>query len=774
MTFRIGWISPLTSASGVGTFSHAVTSVFPDAIEGEAIDLTILHPHHAELYKSDHRCLAIDNTPVFHQILALFDLLIYNIGNNREHHDLIFRLLRQHPGIIICHDYVYQHYLADQSAIIGQNFLSYAALLTKYGGKSASSYLKRSRITSRTGHIRYSPWDSEYSALQPMSEAIVALGSALVVHSEFAHRNVATAFAGPILKLGMPHDQKMAAVRGEIELWERSLSSKSTLHLVSFGHIQGTKCIDLVIEAIAASKGLRRRLRYTVAGFVGDQTYYAQLRSLVVSTGLHNVVTFEAGVSDARLADLMRDADLFINLRKPNTEGSSASLIEQLEAARPVVVLDSGCYAEIEASAAIKLPVDATAVDLKNVLERFVSKPELLPPIARAGQAYARSWSCRSYGQHLVAFIGHHRDLLTQRSHAVAIRASAARVAVDADASWLKALADARASLRYFDSNMLALDPDIILRQSSEELSVYVAHVLFGVFDRPGLQPALFDFFAVRTGQAAYWACVKFALIADAVFQGNAAARERLAVIAPCYDLDFWAIIQTLSPPHYCSAATLLLGQHSPDGDDGLLIDAGGYNPMFSRSRLIEILEELPTDPALETLKLWLEQSVPPRGDVDGPLIDRDMAFVVGSIEFRHTISLSGFHGMEADHAWMRGRRGFLGLRLGRDVVSVSVLVRQLHSGAKDPCTVRLASGASTTILDLNDHEPHWITLEISGESWSADPITWIQISTSHAMPPRQSDDTRVLGACILRLHVAVTIVPVPGSPDQARETLAA
>ena len=63
--------------------------------------------------------------------------------------------------------------------------------------------------------------------------------------------------------------------------------------------------------------------------------------------GLKEIVRFETGVSDARLVELAGDADLFINLRKPNTEGSSASLVEQLDTGRPVVVLDSGCYGEV-------------------------------------------------------------------------------------------------------------------------------------------------------------------------------------------------------------------------------------------------------------------------------------------------------------------------------------------------------------------------------------------------------------------------------------------
>ena len=370
MTIRIGWMSPLTPASGIGTFSHAVASKLPKTVDGEAIDVTLLYPDHAVLHRGSRRSIRIEDTDSFRNVLELFDILVYNIGNNTEHHEVIFRLLRTHPGIVICHDYVYQHYLADRSMHNGRSFASFAALLMKFGDRDAGPYLARSRITSRLGKTRYSPWDSEVSAAQPMSEAILDLGSALVVHSRFARTHAEKRFEGPILQLGMPHDQKPSKASADAyESWTRRVAGKVALSMVSFGHIQATKCIDLILEALAASKPLRQSVRYTIAGFVGDWDYLRRLEEIVASAGLKEVVRFETGVSETRLAELIADADLFINLRKPNTEGSSASLIEQLDTGRPVVVLDSGCYGEVPPDAAVKLPADAGIDEVRAALE---------------------------------------------------------------------------------------------------------------------------------------------------------------------------------------------------------------------------------------------------------------------------------------------------------------------------------------------------------------------------------------------------------------------
>ena len=61
---RIAWVSPMTPASGVGSFSQAVTRSFPASIDGEPIDLTILHPPHPRLHRSRHRTLFVDRNGI--------------------------------------------------------------------------------------------------------------------------------------------------------------------------------------------------------------------------------------------------------------------------------------------------------------------------------------------------------------------------------------------------------------------------------------------------------------------------------------------------------------------------------------------------------------------------------------------------------------------------------------------------------------------------------------------------------------------------------------
>ena len=765
MTFRIGWLSPLTPASGVGTFSHSIARVLPTQVDGEPIEVTMLYPEHAVLHRGSYRAVRIEDTESFRNVLDLFDVLVYNIGNNTEHHETIFRLLRTNPGIVICHDYVYQHYLADRSMNSGGNFASFAAMLMKFGDDSAGPYLARSRITNRLGKIRYSPWDSEASAVQPMSEGIVDLGSALVVHSRFAQRRVEKRFQGPILRLGMPHDQKPPLGPDTLEAWAKTMETKHNLHAASFGHIQSTKCLDIVLEAMAASDALTRGLRYTIAGHVGDWDYLRRLQEIVAEAGMQESVRFETSVSELRLSEIMRDADFFINLRKPNTEGSSASLIEQLDSGRPVVVLDSGCYAEVPSDAALKLPAEAQAEDVRAALEQFIAAPKHLPPMGRAGRMFARAWNCASYGESLVRFALEHHDLLKRRGRMTGVGDGDRHGdLVENDEAWVENLAQARGALRYLDRNVLALDPELVMNLRKDDLCTYVAHVVFGIFDDARLDRALSRFFASRTGRVLYWDCAKFSIIAEAVLAKTNDARERLVSLGPCYDPDFWSVLVSLPALPFADAAALMLLGRPPSTEEIALAGARNQNERLAkRMVLLEVVRQSSDgDDGLAKLRRSLEQPFDHELETELPLIDGDLECMVGSALFREHADLSGFYAQEADHAWTRGARGFIGLRLGPNVMRIETSVRNINPDPDRPAVVALSSGTASVEVEIRSDAPQLLSLDICGPLKGADATTWLQLSTTRHEPPQRTLDTRVLGVCLLALKVVV------GSMDKA------
>ena len=772
-TLRIGWITPFTPATGVGTFSHAVTDAFPQSFEGCTVDLTLLHPAHPRLYESRHRCIEIERAETLHQILSLFDLLIYNVGNNREHHGLVFDLLRVHPGVVICHDYVYQHYFAGRSLREGGDFSGYAALLARYAGATGDGLLTRSRITSRIGQVRYSPWDSEHSAQHPLSEPVLNLGSALVVHSRYMESYARRTFAGPILRLGMPCGQK----RGERSpgTWQSRLAGKGFFDLVTFGYIQSTKCIDLVLEAIAGSAMLKRYARYTVAGHAGDGRCLDDLRALAASLSIEDIVTFEINVSDARLAHLMGEADLFINLRKPNTEAASASLIEQLDAGRPVMVLASGCYAEVPLGAAIVLPADASSRDVRRELERAIGMPERMLEVAKAGRAYAHSWTCQTYAEALLRFLITNGPVLAARATAVGVRSSTGEIETR-DHAWIDNLARARSSLRYADLSMHMIDPAIIYGRSLAELGAYVAHVILGIFGNARLKRELDRYFADKPRHVIFWACIKLHLIARAVFLGDTSAQRRVAAIGAAEDIGLWSILEHLPCSRFLAAASLLLIGRQPGHDEIEGSDDDDLDGFPKRLRLIDVLSRPSDAGALNDLRLWIEAGRVPNlgpdlGD-DGPTLDEEVEWAVGDELFEKNADLSGFHRLEPEHVWARGRHCFVGLRLAANIGRVEFLVRHVDASASRPSALSLVIGEASFTANARCTQPIWLGLDLalnrSSDLGGTVAVTWCRLSSERATRPPGSQDTRLLGIALIRLRVTLRRMEqvLPRSPE--------
>lgn len=757
MTYRIGWISPLSPRSGIGSFSKAVLDSFPKSIAGDAIDVTAFYVDHAEIYRTSHRAVKIIQDETFQDIFGVFDLLVYNIGNNREHHEPIYELLRLFPGLVICHDYVYQHYLADRCMRASRHFASYAALMRKFSSDGVGSYIRKSQITSRTGRIRYSPWDADICTEQPMSQVFLGLGSALVVHSAFSRRHAERNFEGPILELGMPYDLRPTGDDAERSLadWRWSLAAKPVLDLVSFGHIQSSKCIDLLIEAIGASAELRKRVRYKIAGFVGDHAYYDELRARVQALGLQTVVFFETGLSERRLQELMLETDVFVNLRRPNTEAASLSLIEQLETGRPVVVIAGGCYAEVPDGSALKLPMDVTSNDLAAALEDLLKAPKRMVEMGRLGRRHARTWSTSRYGEALVSFALQHRRLIERRRRAV-FRTATQRPANEGDDKWLQSLGRARSSLIYLDRNVLPVDPAVVMSMSHGELCNYVADVILGLFECLPLRRALSRYFARLDRHEAYWACARFALLADAVFNADEAARNRLINGKPCYDPEFWSVVELFPSRHCLTAAALLVAGRLPTADELTQCDRDDHDGFPIRSRLAPLLNASSrSDGDLALLRAWAEQQQLPTSEAELSVAE-DTELHVGGSAFGSHVDLSGFHPMEPDRVWTRGARGFIGLRLAAGTTIVELRVSALLASRDQPNEISLGCGDEIVRAEIEDMQEVWLRLVVEVDDESASGNQWLTLATSRAAVPLGSGDPRILGVCLRTLRVAM------------------
>ncbi len=214
------------------------------------------------------------------------------------------------------HDFSYHHFFAHKCFEELHNPPAYARFIREYYGSAGFNMALRSGVITRDATL-YAPWDGENVIDYPLMQPLASLASAVVVHSRFMEERVAQFFKGPILRLFLPSDQKVAPAVNDMAAWRAETAGRERCQFATFGHIGRPKCLDIVIQAIASSPVLRARSQFVIAGHPGDKEYVREIEAMVAKLGLSRQVVFEYSVTNERLLAIKNDTDVFLNLRFP-------------------------------------------------------------------------------------------------------------------------------------------------------------------------------------------------------------------------------------------------------------------------------------------------------------------------------------------------------------------------------------------------------------------------------------------------------------------------
>lgn len=341
---RIAWFTPLGPRSAIGSFSEAVAGRL--VADGHDVHVYVCD---AET-PADCRPTDLPHTLVGGRIEDAAaaargaDAAVYNLGNNRRNHAAAWEVCRRAPGVVVLHDLVLRHFLADYLA--GSDFRSRFREFFEYAHGPQSLGLANDFLAGRlTGLERH-----EYLRY-PSFAPFLHHATAVVAHSEYARAALAAELAVPVRKLDFPLFGPHVGVTPP-EPADRDPGGP--VRLLSFGVLHPNKMFDAVLEAIGADAGLARRVRYTVVG-EGDPGYAAHLRRLVAENGLHASVELAGYLDDDELLARLHACDAVVNLRNPHMGESSASLLDALVAGKPTVVWDHGFYGEFPDDVVVKI-----------------------------------------------------------------------------------------------------------------------------------------------------------------------------------------------------------------------------------------------------------------------------------------------------------------------------------------------------------------------------------------------------------------------------------
>lgn len=407
---KIAWCTPFSTASSISEFSHTlVESHNIDPSRKSKFEIDVFVNENGRRYRSTSKCFEIKQFLKSPESIRLlkdhYDHVFYNLGNNKENHQEIFELSHVVPGVAILHDYVYQHYLAGRIFSDCNAPTVYAYLMGRHYGEDGLKSVSASQILGSSGS-RIGLWDTDLTSEFPMIEAIVnnPLHKGVVVHSDMARRAVEKAYDGPILQLRLPGDEKESPSLETILQWKNETSRRQRVTIGVIGHIQRGKQIHRLLESIFSAPTIADLIQTVIiAGKPSDKEYVENLKHMIAEHPQGSLIRLELNVSHGRLQEIKETSDFFVNMRYPNTEGGSGSLIEQMACNKPVIVLNSGIFAEVS-KGVIKIDNIDNRQALQDAIYELASSSERRIELGNEAREYTQSYMSKNYIEDIIKF----------------------------------------------------------------------------------------------------------------------------------------------------------------------------------------------------------------------------------------------------------------------------------------------------------------------------------------------------------------------------------
>lgn len=390
---RIAWFTPLARRSAIGEFSVHVAAELAKFAE-------------VELWTSDASPLLDTELPVVRYRpgsselggLSQHDTIVYNMGDYLPFHGDIHAVSREHPGVVILHDRVLHHLFAGKW-LIGQDSSRelYVERMCAYYGEPGAEAARLSLEGERRP-----VWESDEEVLAyPLYEEGILDALGVVTHSESQAADVKARWVGPVRALHLPcYSDTLRQVDGG-----PPPQSDGPLRLLTVGHLNPNKQVHRVVEMLAADPELASQVTYTIVGpDDGFKAYVNDLRRFVARHADRLNVEILGWQPPDQLDRLMCQTDIFVNLRHPVMEGSSASLMRQLAYGRPALCFESGFFGELPAEAVVRVPA-GDFVAAGAALRELVGDQARRRRVGEQARALTTSYNERVYVEGLLELI---------------------------------------------------------------------------------------------------------------------------------------------------------------------------------------------------------------------------------------------------------------------------------------------------------------------------------------------------------------------------------
>ena len=317
------------------------------------------------------------------------DATFYQMGNDPRYHHAIWHVSQQHPGIVILHDLMMQHFF---SGLVfhdrGLNRRQYLELVERHHGI-------KGRVLAET-HLQGLIGTEELAQRCPLTEAATENALAVIVHSNAAYAALPEDTSAVLLPLCV------GMAPPEIEQ-PPSRASTEPYRLTVFGFLGPNRKLPPLLRALATFPD-PGRFRLDIYGTMEGQE---KMHQLVCRLGLAETVTLHGFVTTAELDAALRQTDLVVNMRDPSMGEASGSQLHLWQYGLPSLVTRRAWYATLPENTVAFVRPEHEIEDIQHHLAEFLRDPESYRALGRNGRRYvAENHSIENYAAALLQVAG--------------------------------------------------------------------------------------------------------------------------------------------------------------------------------------------------------------------------------------------------------------------------------------------------------------------------------------------------------------------------------
>lgn len=344
--------TPAIKTSAIGRMASLVTRALAKLGHSVAVVRTEDMAHlQAEAHDFGTELVSWTDSGRVESLVRSADTLAYQVGDNYAFHRGCLEWLPRAPGVVSLHDFFLGHLFCGWAQ--NNKTEALATLRVWYGDEIAQLF------------FNFSGSDEFIEATKdtaPMTEWICSMAYAVVTHSSWGIQRVLDSCAGPVRIVPLAYNAPSAELKREAKR-ERPTAE---FNVLTIGHVNPNKRVESVIQAIGNSAILRKCTTYQLVGQIVPPMA-ERLSALAESLNVKLLISGE--VDSSTLLQAISHADTICCLRWPSLEAASASAIEAMLHGKPVIVTDTGFYAELPDDCVRKIQAHNEIEDLQKTLE---------------------------------------------------------------------------------------------------------------------------------------------------------------------------------------------------------------------------------------------------------------------------------------------------------------------------------------------------------------------------------------------------------------------